>query len=599
MALYFTKPVAAVASSRRRDRDRRRAAPSRGPAPQPTGRPTGDADRRGAGSRPGRSRGSPAATPIPGTTSSPRWRSRSTGHVAEAVRAYEWSRATQRPDGSWAAAVRRRRRHRRRHRRQLLRLPRDRRLAPLAGHRRPRRSSSGCGRRCAARSRSSSSLQAARRARSWWAATQHGDGGAARRCSPATPASHLSLRCAVALAELVGELVPEWELAAATLRHALDDHPERFADKARYSMDWYYPVLGGALPAATSPPAASTALATTSSCPGLGIRCVDDRPWVTGAETCELVLALDALGRPDAGPRAARRDAAPARRRTASYWTGLVFTDGKRWPVERTTWTGATVVLAADALSRTTGGNGLFRGEGLPPGVLMPAPCKGGARARPHVEPRVPRPARAAGRRGVKGFMPDDEGLALHAAAAPVPHGGGVAVEIGTLLRQVHGLPRARGHGRRRPRGHRRPPPRLRGAPARLGVPRPDARRRRRPARHPARAARARWPRPAWRTSSRPWSGARPTVARWWRHPIDLLFIDGGHSEAAARADLPRLGAAGSAPAARSSSTTCSRTPPTAARPPYLIYREALDGGGFTEAAVTGSLRVLVRVNFA
>src|ERR1700741_4318258 len=28
----------------------------------------------------------------------------------------------------------------------------------------------------------------------------------------------------------------------------------------------------------------------------LGIRCVDDRPWVTGAETCELVMALDAIG---------------------------------------------------------------------------------------------------------------------------------------------------------------------------------------------------------------------------------------------------------------------------------------------------------------
>jgi hypothetical protein len=53
-----------------------------------------------------------------------------------------------------------------------------------------------------------------------------------------------------------------------------------------------------------------------------------------------------------------------------SYWTGLVFSDGKRWPVERTTWTGATVVLAADALSRTTGGSGLFRGDGLAPGVL-------------------------------------------------------------------------------------------------------------------------------------------------------------------------------------------------------------------------------------
>jgi hypothetical protein len=52
-----------------------------------------------------------------------------------------------------------------------------------------------------------------------------------------------------------------------------------------------------------------------------------------------------------------------------SYWTGLVYADGKRWPVERTTWTGAAMILAADALSRTTGANGIFRGADLPRGL--------------------------------------------------------------------------------------------------------------------------------------------------------------------------------------------------------------------------------------
>jgi hypothetical protein len=44
-----------------------------------------------------------------------------------------------------------------------------------------------------------------------------------------------------------------------------------------------------------------------------------------------------------------------------SYWTGLVFADGKRWPVEKSCWTSAAVVLAVDALSRTTPANGIFR----------------------------------------------------------------------------------------------------------------------------------------------------------------------------------------------------------------------------------------------
>ena len=42
------------------------------------------------------------------------------------------------------------------------------------------------------------------------------------------------------------------------------------------------------------------------------------------------------------------------REKDGSYWTGLVFADGKRWPEERTTWTGAAMILAADALSGAT-----------------------------------------------------------------------------------------------------------------------------------------------------------------------------------------------------------------------------------------------------
>lgn len=175
---------------------------------------------------------------------------------------------------------------------------------------------------------------------------------------------HLSLRCAIALADLAGELVPEWELAAARVQHALARHPERFADKSRYSMDWYYPVLGRVV----SPARAQAHLSARWPdfvVDGLGIRCVSDAPWVTGAETCELALALDAAGRPDLA-RAQLAAMQHLRHPDGSYWTGLVFTDGKNWPVEQTTWTGATVILATDALSRTTGGSGLFRGAGLP-----------------------------------------------------------------------------------------------------------------------------------------------------------------------------------------------------------------------------------------
>ena len=42
---------------------------------------------------------------------------------------------------------------------------------------------------------------------------------------------------------------------------------------------------------------------TRSSSPGRGVRCVSDQPWVTAAETCELVMALDAIGAARPRPR--------------------------------------------------------------------------------------------------------------------------------------------------------------------------------------------------------------------------------------------------------------------------------------------------------
>lgn len=183
-----------------------------------------------------------------------------------------------------------------------------------------------------------------------------------------------SIRCALALADELGEPQPEWEVAVGRLGHAITDHPESFTAKPHHSMDWYYPILAGAVRGHQ----AHRRIAgrwTEFVVDGLGIRCVSDRPWVTGAETCELVLALDAVGDRS---RALAQFAAMQHLRDpdGSYWTGLVYADGKRWPVERTTWTGAAVILAADALSGATGAGRIFRGEQLPRGLAGDYDCE-------------------------------------------------------------------------------------------------------------------------------------------------------------------------------------------------------------------------------
>ena len=171
-----------------------------------------------------------------------------------------------------------------------------------------------------------------------------------------------ALRCGVALAELVGEPQPEWELAGGRLGHALREHRDQFLDKSTFSMDWYYPVLGGAVRG----PAADAMLASkwdTFVVEGLGIRCVSTNPWVTGAETCELVMALKAIG----DDRAATLfgDMQHLRTDEGAYWTGFVFPENVNWPVEHTTYTAAAMILAWDVLTETTPGAGVMTGHGI------------------------------------------------------------------------------------------------------------------------------------------------------------------------------------------------------------------------------------------
>lgn len=168
-----------------------------------------------------------------------------------------------------------------------------------------------------------------------------------------------SLDCGLLLADLLGEDGSAWSGARARLAEAVRDHEALFMDNSRYSMDWYYPVLGGAL-------RGDMAWARMEKrwdefvVPGLGIRCVADHAWVTGAETCELALSLDAIGDRD-GAREQLASISHLRDADGAYWTGFAYDQGVRWPLERSTWTAAAVLLALDAVTEHSPGSGIFR----------------------------------------------------------------------------------------------------------------------------------------------------------------------------------------------------------------------------------------------
>jgi len=182
-----------------------------------------------------------------------------------------------------------------------------------------------------------------------------------------------SLRCAVAGGELLGKERPDWELAAGRLGHAVAHHPGSFEPKDEFAMDWYYPVLAGALEGAAATDRLDR-LWSTFVMDGRGVRCVSTGDWVTAAETAECVMALDAVGRADEA-RQLLASGQGLRLADGSYWTGVVYPDGVTFPArERTTYTAAAMILAADCLSRSTTASGLFRGEHLPATIDLSEP---------------------------------------------------------------------------------------------------------------------------------------------------------------------------------------------------------------------------------
>jgi MMP 1-O-methyltransferase len=88
--------------------------------------------------------------------------------------------------------------------------------------------------------------------------------------------------------------------------------------------------------------------------------------------------------------------------------------------------------------------------------------------------------------------------------------------------------------------------------------------------------------------------GTSADVARLWRTPLGMLFVDGGHSEYHVVTDYeswaPWLAMGGAL-----AFHDVFPDPADGGQAPYRVYRRALASGAFTEVSVTGSLRVLER----
>jgi hypothetical protein len=170
---------------------------------------------------------------------------------------------------------------------------------------------------------------------------------------------YMSIKCALEIARILGKKRPSWLKAKEFLGEAIKNRPDLFnMIKSRYSMDWYYPVLCGAV----SDEEAKRRIDKSWEkfvVPDWGVRCVSDRPWVTMAETSEFVLALSAIG-DISRAKMIFSWLADKRYTDGSFWMGVTFPDGVIWPEDKTGWTSAAVLLAWDALNEITPAARLF-----------------------------------------------------------------------------------------------------------------------------------------------------------------------------------------------------------------------------------------------
>ena len=179
-----------------------------------------------------------------------------------------------------------------------------------------------------------------------------------------------SIECAIAIAQVLEEKACEadWQIAHSKLLNALENPEGIFdlkKDRSRFSMDWYYPLLAG-VASAKRVKALTTKINNSFWIQGLGIKCVEDEPWVTVAETSECSIAFKKIGENEIAEELLQNAISIVDDKSIPFM-GWQFEEKIYWPNEKPTWTSAACILAADAVNNLTTASALFLKEQFKP----------------------------------------------------------------------------------------------------------------------------------------------------------------------------------------------------------------------------------------
>ena len=174
---------------------------------------------------------------------------------------------------------------------------------------------------------------------------------------------YMSLKAYKKIFDLLGQNSEKIIRSLDSLKKVFLNNISRFDrnwdSKERYSMDWYYPILAGIYDKSDSIKEINSKWNIFIN-EDFGCRCVSDRPWITVAETAELIIALIKIDETKKARDLFEKVSRLKDPKDNIFWMGYVFDDEKYWPVEKPTWTAAAYILAANALNGLTSSSDFF-----------------------------------------------------------------------------------------------------------------------------------------------------------------------------------------------------------------------------------------------
>jgi len=165
-----------------------------------------------------------------------------------------------------------------------------------------------------------------------------------------------SIRNSINIAKTLGIAKPNWEEASTRLLRAINEHPELFdkinENKRRYSMNWFYPVLTGAIRGKKARERIDKEW-SYFVIENWGCRVALDEDTTAVAETSELIIALTQIGEFERATKLLEWTL-KLNDDKSGFCRGIKLPEQVPCPPdeERATWTSAALIMAIAALSK-------------------------------------------------------------------------------------------------------------------------------------------------------------------------------------------------------------------------------------------------------